>query len=213
MLLPSQTYFSMGTSFPLWARLGGAFATTVTTPPASFPSSTGSSSLAPGSILSGGCICFRCPSSELHPIGAKAQELPHTDETWGTSLPASGPLCTGCHNPYQAEELSPSSSFPATIWRFCRQRSRTTSLYLSLLLPPWYSLQTAPGGWPWGRVGQRETRENSRTGKQRSSRWAEQEWVAEFLSGLELVSEGWTQTTWGPALICLLLTWEFTISL
>lgn len=147
MLLPSQPYSSMGTSFTLWGCLGGAFTTTPTTPPTSFPGSTGSSSLAPGSILSGDCTCFQSPSSELHSIGAKAQEHPHTDETWGTSLPASGPLCIGCHNPYQAVELSPSSSFPATIWRrFCRQRSRTTSLYLSLLLPPWDSLQTAPGG-------------------------------------------------------------------
>lgn len=147
MLVPSQPYSSRGgiISGSISATLGPRLQDHAHHLLASCPGSIGSSTLAPGSILSGVSTCFQSPGWELCPTGTNAQKPPHTDETGGAPPPASGPLCTGCHNSHQAEELSLFSSFPDTIWRFCRQRSRTTSLYLSLLLPPWDSLQTAPG--------------------------------------------------------------------
>lgn len=75
----------------------------------------------------------------LFPHTPRFMAPPHTEETWEALPPASRPLCTGCHNWHQAEELSLSSSLPATIWRwFCRPRPKAMPLwgcvYLSWLL-------------------------------------------------------------------------------
>lgn len=140
MSVLSQIYSSMSVS--LWFYFCSLHHTAITLL-ASFPgSSTGSSTLAPGSFVSSNHACSQSLGLKLSPTWAKTQDTPNTDEAWGAPPPANRPLYTGCHSSHQGEQLLPSPSFPGTIWRrFCRQSSRTTLLLaflcMSLLLCPW----------------------------------------------------------------------------